>query len=518
MAKVTVGREPPDTADAAALLKLRDAELDALYPPEESFKLPPERHRADDVVFLVAREDGQALGCGALQLHDGYAELKSMFVRNEARGRGIAARLVKALEEEALGRGIRLLRLETGIRSPAAIRAYEKAGYAVCERFGDYPPVASSVFMEKRLWANPSPTTGGAATPPADTFGGDGIMSERLEDIANRMVAEGKGILAADESGSTIKKRFDSIGMEATEEARRDYRELLFRSPAMRDYISGVILYDETLRQKAADGTPLVALIKEAGAVPGIKVDQGAKPLALSPGETITEGLDGLRERLSEYHGLGARFAKWRAVITIGPDGRPSWNAIKANAHALARYAALCQEAGIVPIVEPEVQMDGPDAVHDIDACYQVSEWTLNTVFDELYDARILLEGIVLKPNMVTPGQRSQKRASVEEVAEKTVRVLKSTVPAAVPGIAFLSGGQSDEEATAHLSAMNAMYDLPWKLTFSYGRALQAAAIKAWGGKPENVAAAQTAFAHRARMNALAARGRWAEEEERKAA
>jgi fructose-bisphosphate aldolase class I len=342
-------------------------------------------------------------------------------------------------------------------------------------------------------------------------------MTERLEDIANAMVAEGRGILAADESSGTIQKRFDSINVETSADNRRDYREMLFRSPAMNDYVSGVILVDETLRQNAADGTPLADIIAAAGAVPGIKVDTGAKPLAGNAGETVTEGLDGLRERLTEYHGLGARFAKWRAVISIG-EGRPTWNAVKANAHALARYAALCQEAGIVPIVEPEVQMDGPDAVHDIDRCLEVSLWTLNTVFSELYDAGVALEGMVLKPNMVVPGQKSAKAASVEEVAEKTISCLMATVPAAVPGIAFLSGGQSDEDATAHLSAMNAMFDTPWKLTFSYGRALQAAALKAWGGKAENVAAAQAAFAHRARMNGLAAMGQWSPDLEREAA
>ena len=342
-------------------------------------------------------------------------------------------------------------------------------------------------------------------------------MSERLEDIANSMVAEGRGILAADESSGTIKKRFDSINVESSADNRRDYREMLFRSPAMKDYVSGVILFDETLRQKAADGTPLASLIADAGAVPGIKVDAGAKPLAGSTSETVTEGLDGLRERLAEYHGLGARFAKWRAVISIG-EGRPTWNAVKADAHALARYATLCQEAGIVPIVEPEVQMDGPDAVHDIDRCLEVSQWALKTVFGELYDAGVALEGMVLKPNMVVPGQKSAKSASVEEVAEKTIRCLMATVPAAVPGIAFLSGGQSDEDATAHLSAMNAMFDTPWKLTFSYGRALQAATLKAWGGKTENIPAAQAAFAHRARMNGLAAMGQWSPDLERQAA
>jgi fructose-bisphosphate aldolase class I len=343
-------------------------------------------------------------------------------------------------------------------------------------------------------------------------------MAESLHDIAIRMVAEGKGILAADESSGTIKKRFDSIGAASTEDTRRDYREMLFTADdAMRNYVSGVILYDETLRQKAKDGSPLVELIKRAGAVPGIKVDQGAKPLALSPGETVTEGLDGLRERLKEYYELGARFAKWRAVITIG-DGRPTWNCLQANAHALARYAALCQEAQIVPIVEPEVLMDGPDAKHDINGCYDVTVLTLDTVFHELHVANVDLEGMVLKPNMVVPGQKSGTTASAEEVAEKTVKALKATVPPAVPGIAFLSGGQSDEEATAHLSAMNAMYDVPWKLTFSYGRALQAAALKAWGGKAENVKAGQAAFAHRARMNSLAATGAWTRDLERQAA
>ncbi|MFC5586583.1 class I fructose-bisphosphate aldolase [Nitratireductor kimnyeongensis] len=333
-------------------------------------------------------------------------------------------------------------------------------------------------------------------------------MSERLEDIAAAMVIPGQGILAADESSGTIKKRFDTIGLESTEENRRDYREMMFRADAaMKDCISGVILYDETIRQKAADGTPLVDVIKASGAVPGIKVDGGAKPLAGFDGETITEGLDGLRERLAEYYGLGARFAKWRGVISISND-LPNWGALKQNAQALARYAALCQEAGIVPIVEPEVLMDGKPGDHSIDRCYQVTEWVLKTVFAELYDARVSLEGIVLKPNMVIDGKNARK-ASREEVAEKTVRCLKSTVPAAVPGIAFLSGGQSDEEATAHLSLMNAGFDMPWALTFSYGRALQAAALKTWAGKKENVAAAQKAFAHRAKMNSLAATGQW---------
>lgn len=344
-------------------------------------------------------------------------------------------------------------------------------------------------------------------------------MTEKLNDIARALVAPGKGILAADESSSTIKKRFDSINLTSTEDARRDYREMLFRSTeAMKSHISGVILYDETIRQKAKDGTPLVDVMKAAGAIPGIKVDTGAKALAgpTAKTETITEGLDGLRERLEEYYKLGARFAKWRAVITIA-DGLPTWNCVKANTHALARYAALCQEAGIVPIVEPEVLMDGPLASHDINRCYEVTEWTLRTLYRELYDARVDLEGTILKPNMVIAGQKAPKQSSAEEVAEKTVKVLKATVPSAVPGIAFLSGGQSDEAATQHLSLMNAIGDLPWSLTFSYGRALQAAAIKAWGGKPENVAAGQRAFAHRARMNGLAALGKWEQKLEKAA-
>ncbi len=272
----------------------------------------------------------------------------------------------------------------------------------------------------------------------------------------------------------------------------------------MRSHISGVILYDETIRQNAKDGTPLVKVIEKAGALPGIKVDRGIKPLPYCPGEVITEGLDGLRERLAEYRGLGAKFAKWRAVIDIGA-GIPTWTCVKANAHALARYAALCQEEQIVPIVEPEVLMDGG---HDIDTCYGITEWVLRTVYNELYEARVPLEGTVLKPNMVISGKKSAKRASVEEVAEKTVKVLRACVPASVPGIAFLSGGQSDAEATAHLDAMNRIGGTPWRLTFSYGRALQAAPQKAWAGKAENVAAAQRAFAHRARMNGLATRGR----------
>jgi fructose-bisphosphate aldolase class I len=336
-----------------------------------------------------------------------------------------------------------------------------------------------------------------------------------LNKVAEAMVAPGRGILAADESTGTIKKRFDSLGVESTADSRRDYREMLFRTKdAMAKYISGVILYDETIRQNAKDGTPLVKLIAQAGSLPGIKVDKGTKPLPNCPGEVITEGLDGLRERLAEYREIGARFAKWRAVIDIG-SGIPSYNCIAANAHALARYAALCQDEGIVPIVEPEVLMDGD---HDIDRCYAITEWTLKTVFEQLYYARVALEGMVLKPNMAISGKKAPKRASVDEVAEKTVRLLKACVPAAVPGIAFLSGGQSDEEATAHLDAMNKMGPLPWRLSFSYGRALQAAPQKAWSGKSENVAAAQRAFGHRAMMNGLASLGQWKADLERKAA
>jgi len=338
---------------------------------------------------------------------------------------------------------------------------------------------------------------------------------DELNKIAIRMVAPGKGILAADESTGTIQKRFDKIGVANTEDNRRDYRELLFRTEkAMREHISGVILFDETIRQKAKDGTPLVKLIADAGAVPGIKVDAGAKPLAGAPNETITEGLDGLRERFVEYHKLGARFAKWRGVYEIA-QGNPSHDAIHANAHALARYAALAQENGIVPIVEPELLMDGD---HTIERCEGVTEWILKEVFQELYYAGVALEGMILKPNMVVPGKKCAKQNSVEEVAERTIKVLKRCVPGAVPGIAFLSGGQSDEEATAHLSAMNAIGSLPWALTFSYGRALQAAPQAAWAGTPENVAKAQAAFAHRALMNSLAALGKWNKADEKKAA
>jgi fructose-bisphosphate aldolase class I len=336
-----------------------------------------------------------------------------------------------------------------------------------------------------------------------------------LNRIANAMVVPGKGILAADESSGTIKKRFDAIKVESTEDSRRDYREMLFRSKeAMSKYISGVILYDETIWQKAKDGTPLVKLIEQAGAIPGIKVDEGTQALPNCPGELVTVGLDKLAERLKKYYEQGARFAKWRAVIDIG-QGIPTMTAISVNAHALARYAALCQQAQIVPIVEPEVLMDGD---HDIDRCYEVTQRVLNKTFQELRVQRVALEGMILKPNMAVSGKKSGKQAGVEEVAEKTIRLLKSCVPAAVPGIAFLSGGQSDEEATAHLDAMNRIGNLPWKLTFSYGRALQAAPQKAWSGKAENVSAGQQAFIHRAMMNSLASKGEWKADLERKKA
>jgi len=318
------------------------------------------------------------------------------------------------------------------------------------------------------------------------------------------MVTPGKGLLAADESAGTIKKRFEVIGVECTEDNRRDYRELLFRSKGMAN-ISGVILFDETIRQKAKDGTPLVKIIEQAGALPGIKVDRGTHPLPFCPGEVVTEGLDGLRERLIEYRGLGAKFAKWRAVINIGA-GIPTYACVNANAHALARYAALCQDQDIVPIVEPEVLMDGD---HDVDRCAEVTEFVLKTVYEQLYYARVKLEGAVLKPNMVVAGKKCARQTSVAQVAEKTIRVLKECVPAAVPGIAFLSGGQSDLDATARLDAMNKIGGLPWKLSFSFSRALQAAPQKAWSGKAENVPAAQQAFGHRAQMNGLASLGQW---------
>ncbi len=324
-----------------------------------------------------------------------------------------------------------------------------------------------------------------------------------LEQTALALVAPRKGILAADESTPTIKKRFDQIGVESSEDTRRFYREMLFTTDHCEDFISGAILYDETLRQSAADGTPLVKLLENRGIVPGIKVDAGAKDLAGAPGEKITEGLDGLRDRLIEYHGLGARFAKWRAVIAIG-DGLPSEYCLAANAHALARYAALCVEQGLVPIVEPEILMDG---THTIETSYAVTERTLTLVFGELLAQRVPLEQILLKPNMVLSGYECPQQASVREVAEQTVRCFRRVVPAAVPGIVFLSGGQSDEAATAHLNEMNRIGGFPWQLSFSYGRALQQPALKAWGGKPENKTAAQQAFFHRAKMNGAARSG-----------
>ena len=335
-----------------------------------------------------------------------------------------------------------------------------------------------------------------------------------LEAVARAMVAKGKGILAADESGGTIKKRFDSIQLESTEEQRRTYRELLFTTPKMNEFISGVILYDETIRQKTRDGVSFPEYLTKLGVIPGIKVDTGAKPLPNFPNETITEGLDGLPERLAEYYKLGARFAKWRAVIDIG-DGIPTQFAIEANAHALARYAAACQAATIVPIVEPEVLMDGG---HSIERCEEVTNAVLVAVFDQLHAHRIYLEGMVLKPNMVISGKKAPNRASPQQVAEATVRCLKRHVPAAVPGIAFLSGGQSSEEATEHLSLMNKLGPLPWELTFSYGRALQDAALKAWGGKQENFAAGQKAFSKRAKLNGLAHAGQYTRAMEQDAA
>jgi fructose-bisphosphate aldolase class I len=328
-------------------------------------------------------------------------------------------------------------------------------------------------------------------------------MGHSLEETARALVAPGKGILAADESDGTIKKRFDSIGLESTEENRRAYRDLLFTTAGASDYISGVILFDETIRQSSADGTPFPALLARDGVIPGIKVDKGAKPLANAEGETITEGLDGLLERLREYRDLGARFAKWRATYSI-TDDLPSDYCVWTNAHALARYAALCQEAGIVPIVEPEVLMAGD---HTIERSFVVTGRVLDALFTELHDQRVHLEGTLLKPNMVLSGYGASERAGVQEVAETTVRCFLRHVPAAVPGIVFLSGGQSDEDATAHLNAMNAMGPHPWELSFSYGRALQAPPLKAWGGREANVAAAQEAYLHRARMNGLARSG-----------
>lgn len=330
-----------------------------------------------------------------------------------------------------------------------------------------------------------------------------------LANVANQMVTNGKGLLAIDESTGTCCKRFAAMGVECTEENRRAYREMLLTTPGLSDYISGVILYDETIRQSTAQGKPFVDFLQETGILPGIKVDTGAKALALHPGEKVTEGLDGLRGRLEEYRELGARFAKWRAVITIG-DGMPSSACLDANAHALARYAALCQEAGIVPIVEPEVLMDGD---HSLELCFDVTEGTLHALFNQLYDQGVVLEGTVLKASMVVSGSEASDRAETEEVANATLQCLLDTVPASLAGVVFLSGGQSDVEATAHLDAMNRMNAAPWPLSFSYGRALQAPALKTWSENPAgNIAAAQRKLLHRARMNGLAALGDWDEQ------
>jgi fructose-bisphosphate aldolase class I len=328
---------------------------------------------------------------------------------------------------------------------------------------------------------------------------------DALVTTADALVADGKGILAADESFGTIAKRFKQIKLESTEKHRRAYREMLFTTKGVEAFVSGVILFDETLRQSTAAGKPFAKVLRDVGIIPGIKVDAGAKALAGYPGEKITEGLDGLRKRLAEYRDLGARFAKWRAVITIG-DGIPTRFCIDANAHALARYAALCQEAGIVPIVEPEVLMDGD---HTIDVCDRVTEATLKSLYYQLHAHKVVLEGTLLKPNMVLSGKDCSEQAGIEEVAEWTVRCLERSVPTAVPGIVFLSGGQGPEEATAHLSAMNAMGRHPWELSFSYGRALQAPAIAAWAGKPDKVSAGQKAYYHRAKLNGAARYGKY---------
>jgi fructose-bisphosphate aldolase class I len=329
---------------------------------------------------------------------------------------------------------------------------------------------------------------------------------EQLAETALAMVAPGKGIIAIDESNTTIKKRFDGVGIECTEENRRAYREMLLTTPKLGEHISGAILFDETLRQSTKGGVPFTKVMTDAGIIPGIKVDKGTHALAGFPGEVVTEGLDGLRARLEEYYKLGARFAKWRAVINIGDD-IPSGTCIDANAHALARYAALCQEQGLVPMVEPEVIMDGS---HDIDTCYEVTEVTLRSLFASLYEQNVMLEGTILKASMVLPGSTSGERASVEEVAAATLQCLKSTVPATLPGIVFLSGGQSDEDATAHLDAMNRMGPNPWPLSFSYGRAMQSAALKLWSQDlVGNVGSAQETVFARARDNGLAALGQW---------
>jgi fructose-bisphosphate aldolase class I len=338
--------------------------------------------------------------------------------------------------------------------------------------------------------------------------------NDALQETAAALVADGKGILAADESDGTIKKRFDSIEVDSSEDTRRAYRELLFTTEGAEEYISGVILFDETIRQSSSDGTPFPELLASKGIIPGIKVDMGAKALAHAQGETITEGLDGLRARLDDYRGLGARFAKWRATYSIADD-RPSEYCVWTNAHALARYASLCQEAGLVPIVEPEVLMDGP---HTIGRSYHVTAHVLNAVYTELFDQRVDVSGTLLKPNMVLSGYDAPGRAGPDEVAEWTLRCFERHVPAAVPGIVFLSGGQSDEDATANLNAMNAHGPHPWQLSFSYGRALQAPALKVWRGEAENVQAAQHAYFHRAKMNGAARTGLYAPDMEREAA
>jgi fructose-bisphosphate aldolase class I len=341
------------------------------------------------------------------------------------------------------------------------------------------------------------------------------MKNENLESLAQKLVAPGKGILAADESSGTIEKRLKSINVPSTEENRRAYRELLFTTAGAGEFISGVILFDETIRQKTHDGRTFVKALEEQGIIPGIKVDKGAKALPNFPGEKITEGLDGLRDRLSEYRKLGARFAKWRAVIAIG-EGIPTHTCIASNAEALARYAALCQEGDLVPIVEPEVLMDG---THTIERYFAVTQQTLESVFHALYEHRVVLEGMLLKPNMVLSGKECPQQASVQEVADATVGCMKRVVPAAVPGLVFLSGGQTDLQATEHLNAMNKLQDLPWQLSFSYGRALQAPVLKAWKGEQANVADAQQAFHHRALCNSRARFGKYtAEMESKKAA
>jgi fructose-bisphosphate aldolase, class I len=331
-----------------------------------------------------------------------------------------------------------------------------------------------------------------------------------LEAVARALVAPGKGILAADESSGTIKKRFDTIGLESTEDNRRAYREMLFSTPELGSHISGVILFDETIRQSASDGTPFPKVLEQAGMIPGIKVDTGAKELASFPGEQVTEGLDGLRERFASYAKMGARFAKWRAVINLGPDA-PTRFCIEANAHAMARYAALAQDAGIVPIVEPEVLMDGD---HTIECCYEATETTLRVLFSQLHEHRVLLEGSLLKTNMVLPGKKAPTQAGPQEVAEQTLRCFRNTVPSAIPGIVFLSGGQDDVPATVHLDVMNKMGPHPWELSFSYGRALQAPSLKAWKGEAANVEAGQRALLHRAQCNGAARDGTYSAEME----